>query len=67
MLDPLNESELCDLILESLFQHDEEQEEEGEGRGIDGDTFEANGVLTTDKGLVITAGGKTFQVTVKEV
>jgi hypothetical protein len=60
----MDADKLCGLIQDSLNSHNEEQEEYGEGLQINSGTYEEYGVMTNNKGLVLTINGETFQVTV---
>jgi len=56
----LNPTELSSLITEAVYDFDEEKNVKRIS------TFEEEGVLTTDKGLVIhTADGSTFHLTIQ--
>ncbi len=59
----MDESEVVDLISESLYFYDEENEIEG---GVDIRTYDEVGMLTNNKGLVVKIGKKKFQITVRE-
>ena len=59
----MNESEVADLITESLYLYDEENEIEG---GIDIRTYDEVGMMTYNKGIVLRVGDKKFQITIIE-
>ena len=59
----MDESEVVDLITESLYFYDEENEIDG---GVDIQTYDEVGMLTNNKGIVLKVGGKKFQITVVE-
>ena len=59
----MDEQDMVDLITESLYLYDEENEIEG---GVDIQTFEDACLMTNNKGLVVKIGKKKFQITVVE-
>ena len=59
----MNASEVADLITESLYLYDEENEIEG---GVDIRTYDEVGMMTYNKGIVLRVGDKKFQITVIE-
>jgi hypothetical protein len=59
----MNASEVADLITESLYLYDEENEIEG---GVDIRTYDEVGMMTYNKGIVLRVGDKKFQITIIE-
>ena len=59
----MDESEVADLITESLYLYDEENEIEG---GVDIRTYDEVGMMTYNKGIVLRVGDKKFQITIIE-
>lgn len=59
----MDESEVVDLITESLYFYDVENEIDG---GVDIQTYDEVGMLTNNKGIVLKVGGKKFQITIRE-
>ena len=59
----MDASEVADLITESLYLYDEENEIEG---GVDIRTYDEVGMMTYNKGIVLRVGDKKFQITIIE-